>query len=105
MISLRNLKILFVDDIDKNLKYPIYELRKNNNNYYELKSLPYVLKGNLKEYLLVNNSRLCYKITPENKLLEEIYSDKVVYLKYIVENNYEIDNNIKPKIKKKTFEN
>jgi len=98
---MRGLKIIFFDSIDKKLNYPIYELRKNNNNYYELRHLPYVLKENLKEYLLKNNSKLCYQITPENILLEQIYSDKVVYLRYVVENNYEMENDIK--IKKKTF--
>lgn len=100
---MRNLKILFVDDLDKKLNYTIYELRKNKNNYYELKSLPFVLKGHLSEYLLDNNSRLCYQITHENQILEQMYPDKVVHLKFVVENNYEIDNIIKPKVKKMNF--
>lgn len=98
---MKNLKILFVDEIDKKLKYPIYELRKNKNNYYELKYLPCFIKGHLEEYLLTNNSRLCYQITNENKILEEIYSDKVIQLKYIVENNYKLYNNSKEKVKYK----
>ena len=100
---MKGLKIIFFDSIDKKLNYPIYELRKNENNYYELRHLPYVLKGNLNEYLLKNNSILCYRITLENQILEEIYKDKIVYLRYVDENNYEIVNE-KQKIKYKKLD-
>lgn len=98
---MKGLKIIFFDSIDKKLNYPIYELRKKGNNYYELRQAPYILKGNLKEYLINNNSRLCYKITLENQILEEIYKDKVVYLRYVVENNYEFSMDNKEKVYKK----
>ena len=95
---MKDLKILFIEDVKKDLKLTIHELRKESNGYFSLHHAPIYVKENLAEYVLKNDAKFCYVITLENKILEVIYKDKVRILNPVVENLYkykEIENNSK----------
>ena len=74
------------------LCYPIYDLKKDESGYYKIERNHFINKNNYKEYQENSYNEYCYTITPENKILERIYPDKIIELKMVVDNLYEFKN-------------
>ena len=88
---MKDLKVLFIEDVSQPLCYTIYELKKQKNGYYTLICAPKFVRKNLNENIENEPKKYCYVITLENKIIEIIYKEKVHVLKQIVENLYEFD--------------
>lgn len=86
---MRDLEILFIEDVDKVLSYPIHELEKDKSGYYKLNHTSNDIRQNFKEYVKKREHKYCFVINLENKILKHIYNDKVYTLKQVVENLYE----------------
>ncbi len=83
---MKDLKVLFVLDIDRPLNYRIRKLIKFDDKYYKISNC-----------YTDDLTKCFYTITEENKLLETIYKDKVIVFRQVVDNVYE------PKDKYKTL--
>lgn len=81
---------MFINQIEDMLSYRIHELKKQDNGYYKLEHNYSINKKNYRDYQENTYNKYCYVITPENRILESIYPDKVVILKGVVDNLYEM---------------
>ena len=100
---MKDLKVLFVEDVSQPLCYTIYELKKQKNGYYTLKGAPEFVRKNLNENIENEHRKYCYIITLENKIIEVIYKDKIHVLKQVLENLFEFKQSEIKKQKSKTL--
>jgi len=98
---LKNLKILYIDEIGELLPYTIHEFKKINDEYYTLHHSSLDVRRNLKKYKENTQKKYFYVITLENKILEVIYKENVVELEYVVDNVYKFKEKSKVKTLKK----
>ena len=88
-MNLRNLCILFVEDIPKKLCYPIFELiLDDKNGYYKINTAHKEVKERPFDFFLQNPRNFCYIITMENQLLMHKYPEKVNVFLPVVEGLY-----------------
>ncbi len=88
---MKDLKVLFIEDIDVPLCYTIYELKQQKNGYYTLNPAPQKIRNNLKNNIENEHQRYCYVVTLENRIIGVIYKEKIHTLKQVVQNLYEFD--------------
>ncbi len=100
---MKDLKVLFIEDVSQPLCYTIYELKKQKNGYYTLNCAPEIVRKNLNENIKNEPKKYCYIITLENKIIEVIYRDKVHVLNQVVENLFEFKQPETKKQKSKTL--
>lgn len=100
---MKDLKILFIEDVSQPLCYTIYELKKQKNGYYTLECSPGFVRKKLNENIESEPKKYCYVITLENKIIEVIYKDKIHVLKQVLENLFEFKQSEIKKQKSKTL--